>query len=163
MLSKKMEQAVNGQLNKEMFSAYLYMAMSAYADEYANVGEELVIVLNIMSARDKRFNGLDILDVLLANGFNHGEMNIFHYFHNETDRIPVCSIANVVEPGIFELELIESVNTPGLSLFMQLPGKVDGRKAFEIMLDKGRTIAEQLEGDLCDETRSVLTMQTQGI
>jgi ferritin len=32
MLSKKMEEAINGQLNKEMYSAYLYMAMSAYAD-----------------------------------------------------------------------------------------------------------------------------------
>ena len=33
MLSKKMETAINGQVNKEMYSAYLYMAMSAYADE----------------------------------------------------------------------------------------------------------------------------------
>lgn len=32
MLSKKMEKAINGQLNKEMYSAYLYMAMSAYAN-----------------------------------------------------------------------------------------------------------------------------------
>lgn len=32
MLSRKMEQAINGQLNKEMYSAYLYMAMSAYSD-----------------------------------------------------------------------------------------------------------------------------------
>lgn len=32
MISKKMEEALNGQLNKEMYSAYLYMAMSAYAD-----------------------------------------------------------------------------------------------------------------------------------
>ena len=33
MLGKKMESAFNGQINKEMYSAYLYMAMSAYADE----------------------------------------------------------------------------------------------------------------------------------
>jgi ferritin len=33
MLSAKMEKAINGQLNKEMYSAYLYMAMSAYASE----------------------------------------------------------------------------------------------------------------------------------
>ncbi|HUU63401.1 MAG TPA: ferritin [Dehalococcoidia bacterium] len=30
MLSKKMEAALNEQLNKEMYSAYLYMSMSAY-------------------------------------------------------------------------------------------------------------------------------------
>jgi len=30
MLSKKMESALNGQLNAEMFSAYLYLSMAAY-------------------------------------------------------------------------------------------------------------------------------------
>lgn len=32
MLHKKMTQALNGQINKEMYSAYLYMAMSAYSN-----------------------------------------------------------------------------------------------------------------------------------
>ncbi len=31
MLSKKMQNAINGQINNEMYSAYLYMAMSAHA------------------------------------------------------------------------------------------------------------------------------------
>jgi len=31
MLSEKMQEALNTQLNKEMYSAYLYMAMSAYS------------------------------------------------------------------------------------------------------------------------------------
>lgn len=38
MLSKKMENAINGQFNKEVFSAYLYMSMSAYADEHGLKG-----------------------------------------------------------------------------------------------------------------------------
>ncbi len=33
MLSKKMQDALNGQINKEMYSAYLYMAMSAKATD----------------------------------------------------------------------------------------------------------------------------------
>lgn len=32
MLSDKMVDALNGQINKEMYSAYLYMSMSAYTD-----------------------------------------------------------------------------------------------------------------------------------
>jgi ferritin len=32
MITKKMEEALNGQLNKEMYSAYLYMAMSSHSD-----------------------------------------------------------------------------------------------------------------------------------
>lgn len=35
MLSKKMEEALNEQINKEMYSAYLYMAMSAHS---TNIG-----------------------------------------------------------------------------------------------------------------------------
>lgn len=30
MIGKKMEEALNGQINKEMYSSYLYLAMSAY-------------------------------------------------------------------------------------------------------------------------------------
>jgi ferritin len=33
MLDKKMAQALNEQINKEMFSAYLYMSMSAYSNK----------------------------------------------------------------------------------------------------------------------------------
>ncbi len=32
MISKKMEDAINNQINNEMYSAYLYMAMAAYSD-----------------------------------------------------------------------------------------------------------------------------------
>ena len=32
MIGKKMEDALNGQINKEMYSGYLYMAMSAYSN-----------------------------------------------------------------------------------------------------------------------------------
>ncbi|MDD4623542.1 MAG: ferritin [Kiritimatiellae bacterium] len=32
MISKKMEEAINTQINNEMYSAYLYMAMSTYSD-----------------------------------------------------------------------------------------------------------------------------------
>ncbi|HSH12110.1 MAG TPA: ferritin-like domain-containing protein, partial [Desulfurivibrionaceae bacterium] len=30
MLSKKMEKAINGQINAELYSSYLYLAMSAW-------------------------------------------------------------------------------------------------------------------------------------
>lgn len=33
MLSKKMKDAINAQINREMYSAYLYMAMSGHADD----------------------------------------------------------------------------------------------------------------------------------
>jgi cell division protein ZipA len=123
--------------------------------------EPLLIVMTIMSRSGKLFNGMDVLDIALANGLVHGEMNIFHYYPDQqsSNRV-VCSLANAVEPGYFDMDNIEQVQTPGLTLFMQLPGPMDSRSAFEQTLKLGRAMAEQLQGDLCDETRSVLTMQT---
>ena len=126
-------------------------------------GDPLIIVLSIMAKKGQTFSGLNILDALLASGMQHGEMQIFHrYVDASQQTIPVCSLANAVEPGMFDIKRIEEVVTPGLSLFMQLPGPLEGREAFDIMLKTGRSIAEQLGGELCDDTRSVLTMQTIG-
>lgn len=126
--------------------------------------EPLVIVFNIMAKDGEMFAGPDILDACLSYGFIHGDMNIFHLYPSVDTSTghSICSLANTIEPGYFDLEHIESVRTPGLSLFMQLPGPVDGRSALEHTLKVGRMIAEQLNGDLCDESRSVLTLQTIG-
>ena len=38
MIGKKMEKAINEQINKELYSAYLYLAMSAYSAEIGLTG-----------------------------------------------------------------------------------------------------------------------------
>ncbi len=40
MITKKMEDALNGQINKEFYSAYLYLAMSAYCNRIGMPGAE---------------------------------------------------------------------------------------------------------------------------
>lgn len=132
-------------------------AMDAEEDE----GEMLVIVLNVMAKPGRYFNGAEVLEALAANDLQHGEMMIFHRYPDAAGASrPVFSLANTVEPGTFDLNTIEQLQTPGLSLFMQLPGPMDSREAFELLLDTGRQLAGQLDGDLCDERRSVLTLQT---
>ena len=38
MLSKKIEEAINAQINAELWSAYLYMSMAAYCHAKGNPG-----------------------------------------------------------------------------------------------------------------------------
>lgn len=38
MLNKKVEEALNAQINAEMWSAYLYLSMAAYAHANGNPG-----------------------------------------------------------------------------------------------------------------------------
>ena len=40
MITKRMEEALNGQINKELYSAYLYLAMSAYCNKLGMPGAE---------------------------------------------------------------------------------------------------------------------------
>lgn len=122
--------------------------------------EPLVIVMTIMAKPENLFNGADIFEAALANGFVHGDMNIFHFYPEQEARPAICSMANAIEPGFFEITDIEQVHTPGLTLFTQLTGSVESRDAFDQTVKLGQALAQQLQGDLCDETRSVLTMQT---
>ena len=135
--------------------------ISALTEEPAVGGEQLIMVLNVMAKQGQRFHGLDILNAMRDLEFEFGDMNLFHFHVDQASKHrPLCSIANTVEPGTFDIEHMAEMETPGLSMFMQLPGPMEDRSAFERMLQLARALAEQLEGDLCDESRSILTLQT---
>ncbi len=137
--------------------------MSALTDEPGATGETLVIALNVMAREGERLEGATVLQVLQDQGFVFGDMNLFHVYPDQAGKgTPVCSLANTIEPGTFDIEHMADLETPGLLLFMQLPGPLDGKQAFERLLESGRALAEHLDGVLCDESRSVLTLQTIG-
>lgn len=121
--------------------------------------EPLVLVLTILAKNENLFSGDDVKKALEDEGINHGDMEIFH-FHMGDEKDAVFSVASVVEPGTFDLETINEYETPGLSLFCQLPGPIGSTVAFEILLKKARSIADSLGGQLCDDKRNLLTEQS---
>lgn len=122
---------------------------------------EEVLIINIMAQEGDRFEGNDLLRVLLAAGMRFGDMNIFHYHAGGGADGPVIfSLANMVVPGTFDLTQMEEFTSPGVSLFLALPIEGEAIKAFEILLSTSRQIAGQLGGELKDENRSVFTAQT---
>ncbi len=137
--------------------------ISALPEEVSLTDDRLIVVLNVMAKQGIRFHGLDILNAMREQGFEFGDMNLFHYFiTQENKQRPLCSVANTVEPGTFDIEHMTEMETPGLSLFMQLPGPMEDRLAFDRMLQLARVLTGQLDGILCDESRSKLTMQAIG-
>lgn len=141
---------------------------SAVSDEAAPrtrapASEELIIVCHIMATEGSRLSGTDILAVTAQAGFQLGDGAIFHDLvvaPSVDSPVPVLSLANALEPGSFERDAMDTFSSPGLTLFLRLPGPLEGRAAFERLLSKGRQLAEGLNAELCDETRSVLTPQT---
>lgn len=116
------------------------------------VAPDDVIVLTVMAGENKVFRGPVLLKVLQEVGLEHGEMDLFHYYLSG-HKIPLFSVANILEPGRFDLSELVELETPGLALFMRLPAIVDGEQALAALLQKSRQMAAQLSGTLCDERR----------
>lgn len=129
--------------------------------ERPDTAPEEVLIINVMAGRTGNFNGEELLAVLLESGLRFGDMDIFHrYSDSKGEGALLFSIANMVKPGTFDLDAMEEFETPGISMFMTLPLKADSMQSFELMVDTARTIAENLNGELKDEQRSVMTRQT---
>ena len=120
-----------------------------------------VLVVNVMARPGRDILGEDLYRAMASCGFRHGDMNIFHRFeqHNGGGRL-LFSVANVVEPGTFEPEAPEGFSTPGICMFLKLPGPKRPLQAFEVMVDCARKIGKLLNADMKDEHHSVMTQQT---
>jgi len=95
-------------------------------------------------------------------GLKHGYMNIFHHYGIGEIKVrqAVFSLASMVEPGTFNPQQMLEFSTPGLALFMRLPGPFGGRVAFELMLNNAKKIADWLGGSVEDERHAPLTANT---
>ena len=126
--------------------------------EKVPVAEEL-IVMNVIAETGTVFAGEAIFDILRGRGLKFGDMNIFHRTEPLTRAIHY-SVANVVEPGTFDMADMEAFRTPGMCFFMQLPGPEAPAEAFEDMLSVAREVESKLGGVLSDEQRNRMTNQT---
>jgi len=120
-----------------------------------------VFMLNVVARSPEGFRGEDILHILLACDLRFGDMSFFHRHEFEAGRGAIqFSVANMMQPGVFDIDNMADLNTPGLVFFLTLPGPEDMMKAFNYMLETAQAVARNLDGDVLDESRSVLTRQT---
>lgn len=120
-----------------------------------------VLVLNVVGDDDTELDGARLLPTLLTLGFKFGDMNIFHRHVDAAGQGPVLfSLANMVKPGVFDIDNMEQFSTTGVSLFMTLPHKSGNMETFNIMLNASAKIAEEFGGQVLDDSRSTLTKQS---
>jgi cell division protein ZipA len=119
-----------------------------------------VFMINVVARDPRGFNGEDILQILLACDLRFGDMSFFHRTEYAGGRGAVqFSVANMMQPGVFDIDNMSDLLTPGLVFFLTLPGPDDMMQAFDYMLETARTVARNLGADVLDESRSVLTGQ----
>lgn len=121
---------------------------------------EEVLIVNVV-AKDDAFAGPELLQILLTCDLRFGKMNIFHRYEEAGGKGPVqFSVANLVEPGVFDLDNIDDFSTGGVCFFIALPGPKQPLQAFDYMVETAQCLVRNLNGELRDEAHSAMTTQT---
>ena len=124
-------------------------------------GDRKIISVRVAARSSTRFRGADVIRIMTEEGLEFGRYRIFHRTGDGSDNA-VFSVASMVEPGTFDLDAIEEEQIPGVTLFMVLPGPRDGIAALDDMLDTAQRLAEQLNGEVLDQSGSTLSRQRAG-
>ena len=122
---------------------------------------EELLVINVECRDPAGFKGPELLQSILESGLRYGDMDIFHRHESMAGHGEVLfSMVNGVKPGTFDLDNIDLFATRSVSFFLGLPGPRHPKQAFDVMIASARKLAHELNGELKDDQRSVLTAQT---
>jgi len=118
-----------------------------------------IVTLRLIGKNKIPFAGDELILSLRGIGMRHGKFGIFHRYDGSDENRTIFSAASLVEPGSFDLANIKDQQIPGISLFLVLPGPVDGVEAFDLMMATARALAQSMHGELLDESGSSLSIQ----
>ena len=119
---------------------------------------DMIVSLYLRARVNRMISGVQLLEATTKAGLHFGDMDIFHRIP-EGDSQPIFSLANLVSPGNFDPEGWNLFETPGVSLFLSLPGPVGGLDAWDAMLATGQRLSELLHADLLDDAQRPVTRQ----
>lgn len=122
-----------------------------------------IVTLFVAAREGEELAGLDVVVAAEKVGLVFGHMDIFHRLVDGKPELgPVFSVANMVQPGHFDMTQVAQMRTPGLSLFMTLPAPLPALDAWEMMLPAAQRMAELLGALVLDEERNALGRQRIG-
>lgn len=129
--------------------------------EKPNTQPEEVLVIHLMANKGEKVAGQQLLDAVLSAGLRYGAMKIFHRHLSDDGSGPVLfSMANLVNPGTFDLNTMGDLEVPGVTLFMALDDIEDPVDALNIMIEAVDSIVGDLKLNVMDESRSSMTRNT---
>lgn len=120
-----------------------------------------VFMLHVAAAGNALFDGPDVHAALKAQDLKFGLNDVFHRV-TETHGVPesVFAVANMLKPGTLDPVDQDHLQTPGLVLFMLVPGPIEGGPAMRDMMETANGLAQALGGEVLDDKRALLKAQT---
>ena len=125
----------------------------------ADDAPQKIVTLRLIGRDKKPFVGDELILSMRGIGLRHGKFGIFHRYDGSDENRTIFSAASLVEPGSFDMANIKDQEIPGISMFLVLPGPIDGVEAFDLMMAAARALAQTLDGELLDESGSTLSIQ----
>lgn len=113
-----------------------------------------IIALLIAEREGTHIMGPQIHAALREHGLAFGAKQIYH---RSAEGEPVYSVASLLKPGLLDPAEEQSFGTPGLSIFMVLPGPLPAMSAFREMLSTAKSLATALNASVYDMRRQPLT------
>ena len=123
-------------------------------------GEEKILALSVMAPTGHPWSGDKLAGYLQSQDLQLDEQGVFRCRWGQgQSAVSLYTVANIVEPGTFDANALETLSTPGVVFIMQLPGRFDAQTTFEQMLTHAKGLAEALQGQVLDGRRCDLTQQ----
>ena len=120
---------------------------------------DMTVALTVLAPPDQPFEGPRIQAVAEELDLRLNASGVFERFPSgemESDT-PVFSVAHLRKPGAFDPTTLPEMSTPGLLLYMSLPGPLEGTEALDLLVINADHLARNLGGTICDEQHNRLT------
>lgn len=119
----------------------------------------MTVVLTVMAPREQSFTGPRIQAVAEELHFRLNADGVFERFPDRETAgdAPIFGMAHLRKPGAFDPQTLSDLSTPGLLLFMSLPGPLEGTEALDLLVISADHLARNLGGTICDEYQNRLT------
>lgn len=114
-----------------------------------------IVTLYVVAPEGRHFEGVQVVQQLEALGLQYGEYQIFHRHIDNTNSPVLFSVANMMQPGIFDLNNIENFATVGLVFFMHLPSPTNNVATLRMMISTADSLAQSLGGFVLNDQQQI--------
>lgn len=122
---------------------------------------ERLLIISVVAPGAGKFSWDALLKGLKNNKLQFGDKGIYQRVtFTDGRQQTVFGVANLVKPGTFPETDMDNFSTPGITLFLQLPGPLDPVEAFDDFVHTAERLAVELGGELQDQKQCVITHQS---
>ncbi len=115
-------------------------------------------ILSVVVGENSRISAEPLSEFAQSRGLVLNSMNIFHRPNTDPDGSPWrFGIANLFEPGTFNLDPTSGFETRGVRLFMSIPTVRDPEKVFDDMVLIAQDLCLRFSGTVVDQNKRPLT------